>query len=771
MKAIKLCYDDPDIFGTKATLDRCDFVQNHFESFMQMYKTQGSTFWLRLLMSFKSYIEKKFACSHKWRAILINHFQFIKVLNYMYISVHKKLLEGSNTSVKKFINNLIVLAKNSPSYLKLDIIKWTVHLQSSKQLQTVFQNLFGLPDPSEYNGFTAFVYTIYANFFCAICAVFEQWHSASDLSDEELKKIDTKIIYWLPNIDTENKKIKPMCFEKYISSYWKEDLQKMLLTDNVHNYFSAHKKSGCCDKFDKEKNIFNLFHFSAKNDINLMKVICEEMGIDSPDDHLQTITDVSLKDLCILKPQVEFCNKHDNCRIRICHDSGCPEPFTCNGTTPCTSTCEVNLQNKEKQEKKNGKFWKNVSVEVFDIDSNKRDVSTLAESYERDIETYLHCRGVIDLDFPLSMLKNYSYCVTEWHNLDYNHRKVECLNRLRKKLSQKNPSNSLHINRDALKQTFYRETLFDGAREKMIALEAHYCSSKHVFKCAGDCFLRDIYTVAVNSSDAFGRVVFLSKTSFSIPPVLTAEPANNNTCVKKIDSRKKSDSKKSTKINITEKKTDHCEDLLSSGCNDIIDHSASNNAKASSNKKSCKRKSYIQDGEIFEIIDDEQDDSDITEYADHDEVDEILKLIGFSDHKKDDQKMEIINHEEMPKEELNSPNTNYSPSNDEDKDVDNFLKLIGVKETATTETARNKNFPESSEDKHISETVKCDKKIKLRVCAYCQKKETVRKTFKRCSKCKEENFPVHRYYCSRECLIEDWTESHQEEHLKLKMST
>jgi len=58
------------------------------------------------------------------------------------------------------------------------------------------------------------------------------------------------------------------------------------------------------------------------------------------------------------------------------------------------------------------------------------------------------------------------------------------------------------------------------------------------------------------------------------------------------------------------------------------------------------------------------------------------------------------------------------------------------------------------------------KQEKLRICAFCQKKETEKKTFKRCSRCKEENFPVHRYYCSRNCLVEDWTESHQAEHLK-----
>ncbi|KAK3612008.1 hypothetical protein CHS0354_021683 [Potamilus streckersoni] len=52
----------------------------------------------------------------------------------------------------------------------------------------------------------------------------------------------------------------------------------------------------------------------------------------------------------------------------------------------------------------------------------------------------------------------------------------------------------------------------------------------------------------------------------------------------------------------------------------------------------------------------------------------------------------------------------------------------------------------------------------LRTCYNCKKQEPKRKMFKKCQKCKEENVRFARYYCKRECQVEDWNKRHKREH-------
>jgi len=137
------------------------------------------------------------------------------------------------------------------------------------------------------------------------------------------------------------------------------------------------------------------------------------------------------------------------------------------------------------------------------------------------------------------------------------------------------------------------------------------------------------------------------------------------------------------------------------------------------------------------------------------EIDDILKLIGIGESEDVCHKSESgsISYEGASL----SNHVNYSPSN-ESAAVENFLKLIGVNDNnCTPEISASGPLPGTHDSK-------------LKVCAYCKKKETQRKMFKKCSKCKEENFPVQHYYCSQECLIEDWIESHEQEHLKYQKS-
>lgn len=739
MKKIKLCYDDPDLFQTSVTSTRCDFVLGHFEAFMQMYKTQGSTFWLRFLVSFKNHVEEKFCSNKKWLAFLMNHYHFIKVLNFIYISLHKKFLEGSNTAVKKFIHNLIALALNSPSYLNYSCQQWLIYIKSCKQLHNIFQSLFKMSEPIELTGFTAFLFTVYTDFFCALCAVFEQWYKANDLTEEELKKIDSKIIYWLPSYDTEQK-IQPSCFEKYLADYWKENLQRMLLTDAIHDRFSAHKSAGCCEKFDKEKSIFKVFQFTDKHTIELMKILNNEGDTeDSEEESVHTITEVCMKDICILKPQAALCSSHKKCFVKICHVEACLEPFVCKGDEPCSQTCETKLKSVRKQEKKSGKkpekFWKTITAEIFPIDKKKCDVSTLAESYNRDIQTYLQVRESYELDMPLSVLRHtYHQCLAELHNFDLNPRRTECLNRLRKKLSKKNPSNSVQFNVSSLRQPFYRESLLESAMEKMVKFREQYCLSKghDIKKCETQCFSRAANTVAVSTSNAFGRVILLSKTYITIPYELTA-------CSNKLISDKSANSNNGKK-NGPNKLSETVKNNKKSMNSSVIGSITVSNSIAKENVNNVEP---VSEESKKEIKDDPEDDLAKEVTDDDEDIDEILKLIGIGEPEKN-----------LMDEEINDAKLLKMPSKDEQA-VSNFFQLIGVNE-ATLDQDRTYASQEDESNNIMS----------LKVCAYCKKRETQRKMFKKCSRCKEENFPVQHYYCSRECLLEDWAETHEEEHLR-----
>lgn len=53
---------------------------------------------------------------------------------------------------------------------------------------------------------------------------------------------------------------------------------------------------------------------------------------------------------------------------------------------------------------------------------------------------------------------------------------------------------------------------------------------------------------------------------------------------------------------------------------------------------------------------------------------------------------------------------------------------------------------------------------KLRTCGGCEKIEPSRKAFKKCQKCKDEGVLEVRYYCSRDCQVEDWKKKHKMEH-------
>ncbi|WAR25533.1 hypothetical protein MAR_011237 [Mya arenaria] len=62
------------------------------------------------------------------------------------------------------------------------------------------------------------------------------------------------------------------------------------------------------------------------------------------------------------------------------------------------------------------------------------------------------------------------------------------------------------------------------------------------------------------------------------------------------------------------------------------------------------------------------------------------------------------------------------------------------------------------------EDVAKGEEFQLRDCGHCNKKEPTRKAFKKCQMCKDEGVLEVRYYCCRECQVEDWKNRHKMEH-------
>ncbi|KAK6175305.1 hypothetical protein SNE40_013794 [Patella caerulea] len=52
----------------------------------------------------------------------------------------------------------------------------------------------------------------------------------------------------------------------------------------------------------------------------------------------------------------------------------------------------------------------------------------------------------------------------------------------------------------------------------------------------------------------------------------------------------------------------------------------------------------------------------------------------------------------------------------------------------------------------------------LRICSTCNVTEPVFRTYKKCQRCQQERIAKCRYYCSRDCQVEDWKKKHRMEH-------
>ncbi|GIY22043.1 MYND-type domain-containing protein [Caerostris extrusa] len=280
---------------------------------------------------------------------------------------------GKKFTMKVSSNHIVTIQLQEPMRaLKLrhdDGELFDENLDTEKKAERPFEPFLGKPDledeiPVPLMGF---VCTIYFEFISALICLLKKWVHEPDLSEEDLNKIDYTVFYWKPRNHWEEPNFVPTCFDKYLATYWKDDLPKMLLTCDIHNTFNNHEIHNCCD-YAKDMNIFELFRD---------KIIMTPQFV--------------IQHCSLIQPISESCPVHTDCRTKIIHSSECAEPYLCEGSKICSITCEkssVKQQNFSRIDETNP--WKNISVEIFTcVESNKRSVSTLAQSQFDDVETFL----------------------------------------------------------------------------------------------------------------------------------------------------------------------------------------------------------------------------------------------------------------------------------------------------------------------------------------------------------------------------------------------
>ncbi|XP_035227422.1 uncharacterized protein LOC118199638 [Stegodyphus dumicola] len=851
MRALKL--NDIELFESGLSPERVHFFTCHVDAFKRMWTEEGLTYWLRFLMTFKSTLENNVV---KRPECCIVPFRIGAVLlNFVYISIHQKFIEGKCNSANQLIKHIFTLARFFSNLADSN----SVHRNpfNTKDSREAFRNLLGKPDFLEDYpmSMVAFACTAYFEFAGAICSLLKRWISEPDLTEAELKKVDISNYYWMPFEEWEEKSYSASCFEKYVSDYWGDDLPRMLLTTNVNNTFNSHiEKGNCCSLYKKNVNIFDIF-----------KTQCQFF-------HAEKKCIIPVK---IIVPSVVQCDEHtDNCYIKIKHDSSCSEPFICNGKKPCVLVCESYKAEKLKNHEIKNMGWKTFHADTFTCkQKNKRNVCTLAENFDRSIETYLlkeneeHFQSSVDpkklsLYAKLFIEKELGCCTLPFldpeclNYFEQVQRKIDYKKKLQKKLAKKH----LQINNKYETECTADSTeLLDICKkaQELLLLDLvidKYYSVLDSSKCFNEgqeendtlCTVTDaMNTIALGTHDVvYGRVVLPLKKFHSQKCQTEYSELSQEICNGKMhhsrESSKRSKSAKKLKsgnkvingenlqskegnivasniceqeknihmvsetelkndfqkdksseelesenkvtadigLEIKEKSfcdskckanthVDSCTELLISSEKAITSVDNNVDEKSDSFKSECDSQLLMSGSSSIDMVEDVSRHNESTVVELNGEIcdsENIVQSFNKSHHSESVQLNSYSSCDEILFENPESDHSrNADVSSQDEKLVDKFFALI-----------LNGNRTSSPICDPVSEVVKdkavsdCsgDKRIKFKTCAYCGEKEVKCKTFKRCSRCKVENFKQQRYYCSRDCQVSDWEESHRDEHSK-----
>ncbi|GFV20547.1 MYND-type domain-containing protein [Trichonephila clavipes] len=364
MRAVKLISPDYDLFDPNLDNEKHVFFCSHLPAFKRMWTEEGKVYWLRFLVTFKMRLESN----------LHHPKSDIRLMNFIFINIHKHFVEGTYNVVKDFIVNIFVAANHFHSLNEPSLPRNPFYNKESRE---AFRALLGKPEFHEEIPVPAvgFVCSLYFEFTSAVCTLLKKWTQEPDLEPELESNIDVSFFYWQPFDEWKQETFVASCFEKYLAQCWKEELSVMLRISDIHKIFNNHNSKNCCDY---EKDI-SFFDFLKKK---------ENPG------HF------CIPHIKILKPFVSECIIHENCRLKILHNEKCREPFLCDGVKPCVLVCELTSQRRRENFNNFQRDpWKKWHFETFECkDANKRSVCTYVQSHNIEIETYLLEGEVCEID-------------------------------------------------------------------------------------------------------------------------------------------------------------------------------------------------------------------------------------------------------------------------------------------------------------------------------------------------------------------------------------
>ncbi|XP_071033996.1 uncharacterized protein [Parasteatoda tepidariorum] len=776
----------PELFLYKLDVEEYKFFRKNRNALKKMWTAQGPTYWLRFLLTYQLSFED-YASNHaELSAFVISHYER-HVPDFVYIRIHKQIVESTFERVESFIENVFRIVQN---FHKASLYTTENPIYSEESLEhlssAMEQNDSG---KVTYSGIVSLLCIMYCGFVDGFLKLLRKWLKESDVSKEDENNIDLTIYYWRPQKSWECKKFMPTCFEKYLATHWGESLPKLLLTCDIYNIFNNHAEDEECScQFKDEESIFGLLKDKYK--------------VGKPQ---------ALSVVHIYKPETALCPEHNNCYVKLLHGKECLEPYICLGmNSTCSRTCETVLKSKHKEEVKD--FWKKSIVEVFNCKKrSQRSVSTFVESCDSQIETFCPLSGSrrkqVSLDLEELFYCNYD---PNFRNSYTQHkRKEEYRQKLRKKLLERYEYDSqdpaqLKDMYDEAQRLWLNEICFENY-SKLFALQHNQpCDfDEQLFKVK-----KSLTTVAIGTSSLiFGRVVLPSRRRSS-PKTNPTTEIKVNISTQKTSKRKKKKAVISTTTEITKVKiassrppetkdeanktaslTD-CSTLLdevdcnsnsNAKCVESLVNTSSEHAESLRTTPKTQNKAEISNSGTVPDESDTKSDSKakcVESSSNSDVVENGEKKCTKKSGTKTSKDLQLGLTElcnQGGNVEESKPSVS-EVSSDVDDELNTFYSFVVNGEEKTDDTICNGTTTDLPNTENCNATggnkekknILSERKSKLKICAYCSKQEVVVKSFKRCSRCKAENFPDQYFYCSRECQVADWEKSHRELHLKAR---
>lgn len=775
MRIIKLYLEDHELFVKDVDPDDLSFYQSHIAAFKRMWKDQGSTFWLRFLITFREYV-KNFTFEYqklldKKLDLPICAHILSRCLDDAFIHIHKEFIEGDYSSAKSLLSDIFILAKNRHLITELESSSFVYDPFYSKTTRDSFRKLFGEPPVNKKAPLLKVWITcpVYLKFGGATCTVLRRWLTETDICEENIPDVNNHYQYWMPYENWTEKIFIPELFEEHTAKYWDDKLPSMLLTANVKNIFLKGVQQKC--------SCLSQRHIADK------EALCDAAFQSLPSQSFGTP-----------------CKKHDNCLAKIVHGPDCSDPQFCSGRPPCVVSCENEIKkaaaafSNKSSKTPNNSYWKSFEVFIEPCDKeNCRNVGTFCETYDACVESYLipekalFAKNICDYlhgecSFPPNL-------PPEILNALMQQKKVEgAKERLRNKLMDKRQK---LLGEKLLLDPAYRIKMYEQALAKFrreMETEALLCGCNNWEDHAHDIcksllnenshkrnLKKNKNKIDENLHMCKSRVTIITSSVGTSVAVGTDERSvigkilqARKKCPKKT---KNNNNKHPDEKNTENEKTvadlslagsndnDSVNEVQESGKDQIVEDvkfKERSDTKLKGNKFGIKNACVEEEIKVTEIMKKMPEEFKATEITK--KVTEEFKLSNS-----------------LPVEDCATVR-----SSTVSKNMDIIEKAIqengglGYEEIMlmlkTTEMLVGNNSNDKEEEERnpiLDDKIKVEpakKKVKLHVCAHCKVKEVEPSTFKKCSRCKKEKFTEPRYYCSRDCQVEDWQESHRDEH-------